>query len=89
MAIINAEISSKLSTGEKIKIHRLNRNMSQTELSRLMEKTPVWLSKIERDQREIKVNDLVRLCNILKIDINIIKGIEADKNNICFFIYGL
>ncbi len=81
MAIINTEISSKLSTGEKIKIHRLNRNMSQTELSRLMEKTPVWLSKIERDQREIKVNDLVRLCNILKIDINQLLEVQTKTNS--------
>tara|TARA_B100000676_G_scaffold3296_2_gene3050 strand:+ start:6756 stop:7559 length:804 start_codon:yes stop_codon:yes gene_type:complete len=81
MAIIDSEISTKLSTGEKIKIHRQNRNMSQTELSRLMKKTPVWLSKIERDQREIKVNDLVMLCNILKIDINQLLEVQTKTNS--------
>ena len=81
MAIIDTKISTKLSTGEKIKIHRQNRNMSQTELSRLMEKTPVWLSKIERDQREIKVNDLVRLCNILKLDMNQLLEIQTTTNS--------
>ena len=44
--------------------------MSQIELSKIMKKSPVWLSKIEKDQREIRVNDLVKLCKVLEIDIN-------------------
>ncbi|NCG35740.1 MAG: helix-turn-helix domain-containing protein, partial [Dehalococcoidales bacterium] len=58
-----------VSTGEKIKEFRLNKKLSQIEVSNIMGKSPVWLSKIETDQREIKVQDLIKICKIFQIDI--------------------
>ena len=55
-----------VSTGEKIKEFRLNKKLSQIEVSNIMGKSPVWLSKIETDQREIKVQDLIKICKIFQ-----------------------
>ncbi|MDG2101509.1 MAG: helix-turn-helix transcriptional regulator [Dehalococcoidia bacterium] len=68
-----------VSTGEKIKEFRLNKKLSQIEVSNIMGKSPVWLSKIETDQREIKVQDLIKICKIFQIDITEILGLG--KNN--------
>ena len=73
------EFTPQISTGEKIKKYRLNNNLSQVDVARMMKKSPVWLSKIETDQREIKVNDLVKICKIFQIDISELLGIN--KNN--------
>ena len=75
----NNEFTPQISTGEKIKKYRLNNNLSQVDVARMMKKSPVWLSKIETDQREIKVNDLVKICKIFHIDISELLGIN--KNN--------
>ncbi len=75
----NNEFTPQISTGEKIKKYRLNNNLSQVDVARMMKKSPVWLSKIETDQREIKVNDLVKICKIFQIDISELLGIN--KNN--------
>lgn len=81
MSILDTKTLTKLSTGEKIRIHRQNRNMSQIKLSKIMKKSPVWLSKIEKDQREIRVNDLVKLCKVLEIDINQLLNVEIKNSS--------
>ena len=70
MAILETSILKKITTGEKIKLHRQNRGMSQVELAKTMGKSSVWLSKIEKEQREIRVSDLEKLCKILQIEVS-------------------
>ena len=62
------KFSPQASTGEKIKKYRLSMNLSQVEVASQMKKSPVWLSKIETDQREIKTSDLVK--NLLPVPLS-------------------
>ena len=42
MAIIETKVLKTMSTGEKIKIHRQNRGMSQIDLAKIMGKSSNW-----------------------------------------------
>ena len=74
------KFSPQASTGEKIKKYRLSMNLSQVEVASQMKKSPVWLSKIETDQREIKTSDLVKICEIFQIEISELLGISNKVN---------
>lgn len=81
MSILESNILKKMSTGEKIKTYRLNRGMSQIELAKTMGRSPVWLSKIEKEQREIRVSDLEKLCKILQIEVAQLFNIEVKNSS--------
>ena len=74
------KFSPQASTGEKIKKYRLSMNLSQVEVASQMKKSPVWLSKIETDQREIKTSDLIKICEIFQIEISELLGISNKVN---------
>ena len=81
MAIIETKVLKTMSTGEKIKIHRQNRGMSQIDLAKIMGKSPVWLSKIEKEQREIRVSDLEKICKVLQVEVDQLLNVGIKHNS--------
>ncbi len=81
MAIIETKVLKTMSTGEKIKIHRQNRGMSQIDLAKIMGKSPVWLSKIEKEQREIRVSDLEKICKVLQVEVDQLLNVGIKNNS--------
>lgn len=68
-------------TGKKIKIARLNNNLTQQQLSAKLETLAVFIdrasiSKIEQQKRIVTDYELLALCEILKVSPNWLLGLE-------------
>ncbi len=68
-------------TGKKIKIARLNNNLTQQQLSAKLETLAVYIdrasiSKIEQQKRIVTDYELLALCEILKVSPNWLLGLE-------------
>ena len=68
-------------TGKKIKIARLNNNLTQQQLSAKLETLAVYIdrasiSKIEQQKRTVTDYELLALCEILKVSPNWLLGLE-------------
>ncbi|MFI0817065.1 helix-turn-helix domain-containing protein [Streptomyces sp. NPDC021098] len=72
------ELSEELTTGERIRIQRERRGMSRPVLAGLVGRSPDWLKKIERGDRELRsLPMLVRLAQVLRLDdLSILTGDE-------------
>lgn len=66
--------------GDRIAIHRQNKQMTQEEFSSRLGVTPQAVSKWERGQGLPDVNLLEGICTVLSIDANELLGLEAPKN---------
>ncbi|MFD7162081.1 helix-turn-helix domain-containing protein [Streptomyces violascens] len=63
------ELPTELTTGERIRIHRERRGMSRPVLAGLVGRSPDWLKKIERGDRELRsLPMLIRLTQVLRLD---------------------
>ena len=55
--------------GRRIKEARMERKISQEELAELLETTPVYLSSLENAKRNIRLDYIEHIANILKVNI--------------------
>lgn len=62
--------------GKKIKIAREEWGLSQSEISKAIPMNQSNYSKIERDLQEPNLEQLRRICQILKLDANYLLGID-------------
>lgn len=56
--------------GERLKEERLRRHLTQEELSEIVELTPAFIGHIERGDRSLSLDTLVKLCNALGVTID-------------------
>ena len=70
-----------MNIGEIIKQKRLEKNMSQADLAKLIYVKRQTISKYENGLREPDLNTFFKICNILDIDINLLKN-KKEKNKI-------
>ena len=52
-----------------IKYYRLKKGLSQEELAELLETTPVYLSSLENAKRNIRLDYIEHIANILEVNI--------------------
>ena len=62
--------------GKRIALIRKKRELTQGYLAKKLNRTPQWLSNIERGTRPIDTDDLVTIAGLLQID----PGYFFDKN---------
>lgn len=67
--------------GEKIRAAREDMDLSQEEVSRLIPMNQSSYSKIERDIQEPNLEQLRRICQILKLDPAYILSLEKYENS--------
>lgn len=68
--------------GEKIRAAREDMDLSQEEISRLIPMNQSSYSKIERDIQEPNLEQLRRICQILKLDPAYILSLDKFENTV-------
>ena len=71
---MNSKISDNIS--QNIKKYRLLNNMTQEELSGLLELDTQYYSQLERGERNFTIEKIIRLCQILHVGIEDIIPVE-------------
>ena len=61
--------STRKLLANNIKYFRLNKGLSQEELAELLETTPVYLSSLENAKRNIRLDYIEHIANILEVNI--------------------
>ncbi len=62
-----------------IKYYRLKKGLSQEELAELLETTPVYLSSLENAKRNIRLDYIEHIANILELNI---KELFIERENV-------
>ena len=70
-----------MNIGKRISEIRKNRNVTQEFITGKLDKTPQWLSNIERGIRPIAADELAKIASILKVDPSIF--FEEKLNKTC------
>ena len=71
---MNSKISDNIS--QNIKKYRLLNNMTQEELSNLLELDTQYYSQLERGERNFTIEKIIRLCQVLHVGIENIIPVE-------------
>ncbi len=71
---MNGKISDNIS--QNIKKYRLLNNMTQEELSNLLELDTQYYSQLERGERNFTIEKIIRLCQVLHVGIENIIPVE-------------
>lgn len=71
-----------MGVGKKIAEVRKNKGFSQEHIATIMNRTPQWLSNIEREIRPISADELVQIAKILKVNPSIFLTRESTKRRV-------
>ena len=70
---------ARIILANNIKYYRLKKGLSQEELAELLETTPVYLSSLENAKRNIRLDYIEHIANILKLNI---KELFIERENV-------
>lgn len=70
---------ARIILANNIKYYRLKKGLSQEDLAELLETTPVYLSSLENAKRNIRLDYIEHIANILKLNI---KELFIERENV-------
>lgn len=68
--------------GQAIKLCRIRRGITQSELAQLSECSVSYLSMLENDKRDATLSTITRIANALKIPVSLIFFLGAESNEL-------
>lgn len=68
--------------GQAIKLCRIRRGITQSELAQLAECSVSYLSMLENDKRDATLSTITRIANALKIPVSLIFFLGAESNEL-------
>jgi transcriptional regulator with XRE-family HTH domain len=71
--------TKKTAIGSNIKYIRERKGVTATHITSLMGYSPQWLNNIEKNRRTIKADDLLRIANILGVDIGLFYDLSYNE----------
>ena len=60
--------------GTNIKVHRLEKGLTQEKLAQKMNTTKAAISRYEKDQRQPRLDIILRICEVLDVSISDLIG---------------
>ena len=60
--------------GTNIKVHRLEKELTQEKLAQKMNTTKAAISRYEKDQRQPRLDIILRICEVLDVSISNLIG---------------
>ena len=70
-----------MGVGRKIAEVRKKKGLSQEHIATKMNRTPQWLSNIERETRPISADELAQIANILEVSPSVFYNKELDETS--------
>ncbi len=64
--------------GKKIREYREDKNLTQTELAKLLNTTQSTIGKYEREELEPNINTIINLCKIFNVSADYLLGLEDE-----------